>query len=129
MVDIFNNLIDRVANDLNKNDQIRAVIHHPALDRPINLLMMRRGDLDAERIIREIESMIQSNEDFNIDEYFVMDLIKIHLSRAQGHLKRKLPIEVLLKNKKSVVRIRNHDSLCMVRVLVVAIAKATNDPN
>ena len=58
MVDIFNNLIDRVANDLDKNDQMRVFIHHPAIDRPINLLMMRRGNLDAERIISEIERVI-----------------------------------------------------------------------
>ena len=61
--------------------------------------MMRRGDLDAERIISQIERVIQSNKDFNIDENFVMDLINIHLPRGQGYLNRNLPIEVLLKTK------------------------------
>ena len=96
VVDIFNNLIDRVANDLNENNLIRVVIHHPPFDRPINLSIMT-SNLDAERIITEIERVIQSNEDLNINEDFVVDLIKIHLPRGQGYSNRNLPIEVLFK--------------------------------
>ena len=128
-MDIFNDVIDRVADDLDDNDRIRAVINHPALDRPINLPMMRRADLDAECIISEIERVIQSNQGFRVDAEFTMDIIKVHLPRGEGFLNRNLPLSKVLKNKKSVVTIKNRDNLCMARALVVARAKQMNHPN
>lgn len=51
LVNIFNDIIDRISEDMDINDRIRVVFQHPALERPIDLPMMRRGDLDAEQII------------------------------------------------------------------------------
>lgn len=39
---LFNDVIDRVAGDLDDQDRIRVVFQHPALDCPINLPMLRR---------------------------------------------------------------------------------------
>ena len=87
-MDILNDLLDRLAGDMDDNDRIRLVITHPALDRLINLPLMRRDQLDAERIISEIEQALQSNEGFVIDSEFVLDIIKVHLPRSHGHLDR-----------------------------------------
>ena len=65
-MDILNNLLDRLAGDMDDNDRIRLVITHPALDHSINLPFMRRDQLDAERTINEIELVLQSNEGFAI---------------------------------------------------------------
>ena len=54
-MDILNDLLDRLAGDMDDNDRIRLVITHPALDRPINLPLMRQDQRDAERIISKIE--------------------------------------------------------------------------
>ena len=64
MVQIFNELIDWIANGLVDHNKIRVIIRHPGLDRPINLPTMMLADLDAERIISEIEMVLQSNEAF-----------------------------------------------------------------
>ena len=57
-MDILYDLLDRLAGDTDDNDRIRLVITHPALDRSINLPLMRRDQLDADRIISEIERVL-----------------------------------------------------------------------
>ena len=59
MVQIFNELIVRIAHGLDDHDRIRVIIRHPGLNRPINLLMEGQADLDAKRIISEIERVLQ----------------------------------------------------------------------
>ena len=91
--------------------------------------MVRTADLDAERIISEIERVLQSNEAFEVDENFILDIIKIRIPQGQGYVNRNIRIQRPLKDKKSVVMIKNKDNLCMAHALVVARAKASNDTN
>ena len=128
LVNTFNEILDSVAGDMQDNDRIRFVFNHPALNRPINLLLMRRRDVDAERIMSEIERVIQSNEGFDIDDLFTMDIIKVHLPEGTKFMNRIVPISKLLHDKTSIVTIKNNDNMCMARALVTAIAKVDDDP-
>ena len=65
---------------------------------------------------------------FEVDEIY-HGHIKIGIPQGQGYVTRNIPIQRLLKDKKSGLVIKNKDNLCMARVLVVARAKASNDPN
>ena len=106
LVNTFNEILDRVAGDMQDNDYIRFVFNHPALNRPINLPLMRRGDIDAECFMSEIEQVIQSNEGFDIDDLFTMDIIKVHLPEGKKFMNRHVPISKLLHGKKSIVTIK-----------------------
>ena len=106
LVNTFNEILDRVAGDMQDNDHIRFVFNHPALNRPINLPLMRRGDIDAECFISEIEQVIQSNEGFDIDDLFTIDIIKVHLPEGKKFMNRRVPISKLLHGKKSIVTIK-----------------------
>ena len=128
LVNTFNEILDRVAGYMQDNDRIRFVFNHPAQNRPINLPLMRRGDVDAERIMSEIERVIQSNEGFDINDLFTMDIIKVHLPEGTKFMNRSVPISKLLQSKKSIVTIKNNDNMCMARALVTAIAKVDDDP-
>ena len=127
-VNTFNEILDRVADDMQDNDRIRFVFNHPALNRPINLPLMLRGDADAERIMIELERVIQSNEGFDIDDLFTMDISKVYLPEGRKFMNRNVPISKLLHDKKSIVTVKNNDNMCMARVLVTAIAKVDADP-
>ena len=57
---VFHHLVVSIKNQLiahgvNDNDRIRVVITHQGLDRAMNLPMVRRANLDVERIISKIE--------------------------------------------------------------------------
>ena len=128
LVNTFNEILDRMAGDMQDNDRIRFVFNHPALNRPMNLPLMRRGDVDAARIMSEIEWVIQPNKGFDIDDLFTMDIIKVHLPEGRKSTNRSVPISKLLHGKKSIVTIKNNDNMCMARALVTARAKVDDDP-
>ena len=128
LVNTFNEILDRVAVVMQDNDRIRFVFNYPALNRPINLSLMRRGDVDAERIMSEIERVIQSNEGFDINDLFTMDIIKVHLPEVTKFMNRSVPLSKLLQGKKPIVTIKYNDNMCMARALVTAIAKVDDDP-
>ena len=46
---------------------------------------------------------------------------------GKGNKRSEVNLEKHLKKKKSVIRIRNEDDLCMAQALVVAKAKLDND--
>ena len=118
-----------MTGDIQDNDHIRFVFNHPALNKSINLLlMMCKGDVDAECIMSEIEHVIQSNEGFDIDDLFTMDTIKVHLPEGTNLMNRSVPLPKLLQGKKSIVTNKYNDNMCMARALVIAIAKVDDDP-
>ena len=58
-----------------------------------------------------------------------MNVIHVSMpSRGKGGKHTELNLEKHLEKKRSVIRIRNKDSLCMARALVVAKSKIDNDP-
>ena len=62
--------------------------------------MKRLADLDAERIISEIERVLQSNEAFEVDKNVILDIIKIRIPQGKGYVDRNIPTQRLLKGKK-----------------------------
>ena len=90
---------------------------------------MAPNRLTTERILAEFERVIQSNKEFRLND--TVEINVIHESMPTGGKRSKrseMNLEKHLDKKKSIVRIRNDDELCMARALVVAKAKLDNDP-
>ena len=90
---------------------------------------MAPNRLTTERILAEFERVIQSNKEFQLND--TVEINVIHESMPTGGKRSKrseMNLEKHLDKKKSIVRIRNDDELCMARALVVAKAKLDNDP-
>ena len=62
--EIFQRVLDRVTRDVPSHDQVRFVLRSPQLDPPISLPFMPRQRLTTERVLAEIERVIQSNREF-----------------------------------------------------------------
>ena len=80
----------------------------------------------AQMMMQQISKILNSNENFAIDDSFHIEVSHIRDSGvgsgSRGQRPGTQPIQQFLRNKKSVVRIENNDELCCARALVTAKA-------
>ncbi len=125
---IFDQLLNDITGGMSENDLIRFVLRTEQLDKPISLPFMPVSRLTPERLYSQIERVVQSHQEFRLDESVIVDIVHVEMPEGKGKRKRdNIDLESYLESKRSVVRIRNNDDLCLARALVVAIAKADGD--
>jgi len=87
----------------------------------------------ADEVFTTLANTLNSNEDFEVDDTFHVEIVTIppkstgrgnRRKLKPGHQKRSM----FRKTKQSVIEIKNHDDLCAARAIVVAKAKADNHP-
>ena len=126
---IFHHLLEEVKEGMAPNDQVRFILRSEQLETPISLPFMPVERLTAERIYSELERVIQSNQEFRLNDTVTIDINHVESPVGSGRKKRTtFDIDDYLDEKNSVVRIKNKDDLCLARALVVARAKIDNDP-
>ena len=90
-----------------------------------------REQLTTERVLSQVEKVVQSNEEFRLNDTVNIDTIRVEMPRGSGRSKVKRQtgnIRDYLKKKGSVITINNKDDLCLARALVVSIARIEKDP-
>ena len=126
---IFDHLIKDVTEGMNPSDQVRFVLSSNQLQTPIAIPFCSLEELTTEKVLSHVEKVVQSNEEFRLDNTVNIDVIRVEMPRGSGRLKRTtLNIRDYLKKKKSVILITNKDDLCLARALVVNIARIEKDP-
>ena len=128
---IFHHLLEEVTEGMAPNDQVRFILRSEQLETPISLPFMTVEQLNAERVYSELERVIQSNQDFRLNDTVTIDINHVKTPQGSGKSRVKritLNIRDYLKNKKSIVRINNTDDLCLARALAVSIARIEKDP-
>ena len=126
---IFHHMIEDVTQGMNPTDQVRFVLRSDQLQTPISIPFLPLEELTTERILSNVEKVVQSNEDFRLNDTVTIDIIRVEMPRGSGRLKRTtLNIRDHLKKKKSVICINNKDNLCLARALAVSIARIEKDP-
>ena len=131
-------VIDRLVEDLPEHDRIQVYLGSRRLRSAHTSAHVSVGDWrqslgPARQILDTISRMLNSNENFDVDETMELDLTHITMPQP-GTGKRNLPFgsanyTELLKQKKSIIVIKNQDQLCCARALVVAKAKVDDDPD
>ena len=128
---IFHHLLEEVKEGMAPNDQVRFILRSEQLETPISLPFMEVERLTAERVYSELERVIQSNQEFRLNDTVTIDINHVKTPQGSGRSKLKrttYDIDDYLDRKGSVVRIKNKDDLCLARALVVARAKIDKDP-
>jgi hypothetical protein len=89
---------------------------------------MPRQRLTTERVLAEIERVIQSNHEFRLNDSVNVNVIHVEMPHGGNGTKRsEFNLEKHLINKGSIIRIQIKVELCLARALVVAKAKIDND--
>ena len=126
---IFRHLLDDVTEGMAPNDKIRFILRSEQLETPISLPFMTVEKLTTEKVFSQFERVIQSNQEFRLNDTVIIDINHVETPEGSGKSKRTIfNIRDYLKEKKSVTRINNTDDLCLARALAVAIARIENDP-
>ena len=128
---IFDHLIKDVTEGMNPNDQVRFVLSSKQLQTPITVPFCSLEELTTEKVLSHVEKVVQSNEEFRLNNTVNIDLIRVEMPQGSGrsNVKRNIVnIRDYLKKKGSVITINNKDDLCLARALVVSIARIEQDP-
>ena len=126
---IFHHLLEEVTEGMAPNDKVRFILRSEQLDTPISLPFMTVEQLNAERVFSQIERVIQSNQEFRLNDTVTIDINHVKTPQGRGRSKRTtFNIRDHLKEKKTIIRINNKDDFCLARALAVSIARIQNDP-
>ena len=115
---------------MRESDLVRFVLRSNQLDTPISLPFMPLLRLTPERVFSQIERVVQSNQDFRLNESVIVDIVHVEMPNGSGKRKTRrdnIDLVSYLQNKRSIVSIKNKDDLCLARALVVAIANINKD--
>lgn len=114
---------------MDSRDLVRLTVQCPELDYPISLPFMRVAQLSADRLLSEIERVLQSYEEFVVDQSLEIEVIHVKLPSGKGNKKKcYVDLEKSLKEKKSFIKINNKDQLCCARAIVTAKARIDKHP-
>ena len=126
---IFHHLLEEVTEGMPPNDKIRFILRSEQLETPISLPFMTVEELTTEKVFSQIERVIQSNQEFRLNDTVTIDINHVKTPEGRGKSKRTtLNIRDHLKKKQSIIRINNKDDFCLARALAVSIARIENDP-
>ena len=127
--EIFQQILDETIGSIPPQDHVCFVLHCNQLEYPINFPFTAPGRLATERILAEFKRVIQSNKEFRLNDTVEINVIYVSMpTGGKGTKRSEVNLEKHLEKKKSIIRIRNEDELCMARALVVAKANLDNDP-
>ncbi|CAC5412806.1 unnamed protein product [Mytilus coruscus] len=115
---LFNSIIKDVTEFMEPADLVRLSVQCPELDFPISLPFMKLSQLYAERFLTEIKRVLQSYEQFVMDETLEIELIYVNLPSG-GIVKRCKYVDLgkTLEEKRCVLQIQNNDVLCCPRAI------------
>ena len=129
--DIFDHLIKDVTEGMNSTDQVRFVLQSNQLQFPISLPFCSLEELTTEKVFSQVEKVVQSNEEFRLNDAVNIDILRVQMPQGSGKSKVKrttYDLREYLKRKQSIISINNKDDLCLARALVVSIARIEKDP-
>ena len=129
--DIFDRLLRDVTEGMHSTDQVRFVLQSNQLQSPISLPFCSLEELTTEKVLSQVEKVVQSNEEFRLNDTVNIDILRVQMPRGTGKSKVKRQtwnIREYLGKKKSVITINNKDDLCLARALAVSIARIEKDP-
>ena len=126
---IFHHLLEEVTEGMAPNDKVRFILRSDQLETPISLPFLTVEELTTERVFSQIERVIQSNQEFRLNDTVTIDINHVKTPEGSGKSKRTtFNIRDHLKEKKSIIRINNKDDFCLARALAVSIARIEKDP-
>ena len=127
--DMFDRLIKDVTKGMNPTDQVRFILDSNQLQFPITLPFCALEELTTEKVFSQIEKVVQSNDDFRLNDAVNIDILRVEMHQGSGRSRRTTyDLREYLKKKGSVICINNNDNYCLARALAVSIARIEKDP-
>jgi hypothetical protein len=110
-----------------RQDRVRVSITADRLDE-IWTPFMTPEELTADRIMIEVERVVQSNRKWMMEGAFQVQFVHAALPAGEGYGKRTVSLETALKKRTCFIEIKNRDSMCCARAIVTARARVEQPP-
>ncbi len=121
---LFQAIFKDLTTGSKSEDLVRMTVQSPSIDYPIVIPFMKVTELSADRFMAEIERVLQSNEDFVIDESLIFEVTLVDMPNGGvGKRCKFVNTEKFLHDKRCFIRIQNDDDLCCTRAIITAKAK------
>lgn len=121
---LFQTIFEDLTIGSKPTNLVRLTVQSPSLDYPIIIPFLRIKELTPDRFMSEIERVLQSNEDFVIDESLLLEVTLVDMPAGGARKKCKfVNTEKFLQTKKCILQIQNNDDLCCARAIVTAKAR------
>jgi hypothetical protein len=86
---MLQDLVDTLLRNVHPEDRVRFTLQHPRLNNQIFVPFLLARELTVEKIMSEIEKVLQSNENFTIDLNISIHFVHVEMPRGGGW--RELP--------------------------------------
>jgi hypothetical protein len=106
----FQHLFDRLTTDMAPHDQVRLILNSHQLDKSISLPFLQRDRLTPERFLAAVERVVQSNDQFTLDDSVSVNVVHVEMPNGAGRKRRDVVnLESFLRTKDCIVQIKNKD--------------------
>ena len=110
------------------HDRVRLTISAPTMNHELWLPFMTLDQLTTDRVMVEVDRVIQSNDAWLFDDFFI-NFIHAPLPVGDGLARSVADLTTYLTSKRSLIQIpRNPDNLCCARAIVTGKARLDNHP-
>ena len=128
---VFNDIISTVKEKCKlknpKQDRLRLMLTSDSLKKPLSTRLVPVQEQTPSLMLAEISKVLQSEENISFDDTLTVDVVALKAPIGRGRQNYKvLNYGKHSKLKKSIVRIRNSDDLCMARAIVTGRAMVDN---
>jgi hypothetical protein len=108
-------------------DKVRLRLSSKHLKSAIWTPLMPRSQYTVERIMLQVEQVLQSNESFRLDDTFEIWTQVAKLPSGGCWTDSPKMLADKLRDKHSVVQVKNSDEICLARAIVIGKARADGD--
>ena len=117
---IVSDLLERLMRDVENHHRVRLTVSSTRLSHEIWLPYMSPEQLTADRVLVEVERVLQSQKDWLLNEPILVNFMHAKLPTGQGRGKFLSNLEDYLKKKKCFIRVPKLDNNCCARAIIVA---------
>ena len=79
MHEVLKDVLDRVIGPVPGTDKVRLVLDSPTLQQPISVPFQSRQDLDVNTLMSHVEKVVQSNEQFELNDDMNLNIYHVSL--------------------------------------------------
>ena len=126
---LFKSLIKDLTEFMKPEDLVRMSVQCPELDFPITIPFMKVAQLSTETLLKEIERVLHSYEQFVLDSSLEIEITHVDMPSGAGRKHKYINLDRFLSEKQCIIRIQNRDELCCARALVTAKARLNQTEN
>ena len=89
---IFHHLLEEVTEGMAPNDKVRFILRSEQLETPISLPFLTVEQLTTERVFSQIERVIQSNQEFRLNDTVTIDINHVETPQGRGKASSNVPL-------------------------------------